>query len=52
MAAFLQFIGLVLIVAGAWLVFPPAAIVLGGVILVALGVALERVKNARSTPKT
>lgn len=52
MAALLQFIGLVLIVAGTWLVFPPAAIVLSGVIVVALGVALERVKNARSTPKT
>ena len=52
MAALLQFIGLVLIVVGVWLVFPPAAIALGGVIVVALGVALERVKNARSTSAT
>ncbi len=52
MAALFQLIGLALIVTGAWLIFPPAAVVLGGVFMVALGVALERVKNARSTSAT
>lgn len=47
MAAFIQFIGLVLIVVGAWLIFPPLAIVLGGIFMVAIGVALERLKNVK-----
>ena len=52
MAALFQFVGLILIVVGAWFIYPPAAVVLGGVFMVALGVALERVRNARSTSAT
>jgi fucose permease len=52
MAALFQLVGLVLIVVGAWLIYPPAAVVLGGVFMVALGVALERVRNARTTIAT
>ena len=52
MAALLQFIGLILIVVGVWLVFPPAAIVVGGLFMVALVVAWERVNNAGSSVKT
>ena len=47
MIAFIQFFGLVLIVVGAWLIFPPLAIVLGGIFMVAIGVALERLKNVK-----
>jgi hypothetical protein len=51
-AALFQLIGLILIIVGAWLIYPPAAVVIGGVFMVALGVALERVRNARSTSAT
>lgn len=52
MIALFQLIGLVLIVVGAWLIYPPAAVIVGGFFMVALGVALERVRNARSTSAT
>jgi len=52
MAAFIQVIGLVLIAAGVWMIFPPAAIVVSGVFMVAIGVALERLKNAKSSATT
>jgi len=52
MAAFVQIIGLILIAVGVWLIFPPAAIVVSGIFMVALGVALERLKNAKSSATT
>lgn len=52
MAAFVQIIGLILIAVGVWLIFPPAAIVVSGVFMVALGVALERLNNAKSSATT
>jgi uncharacterized membrane protein len=52
MAAIVQIIGLILIAVGVWMIFPPAAIVVSGIFMVALGVALERLKNAKSSATT
>ena len=52
MAAFIQIIGLILIAVGVWLIFPAAAIVISGVFIVAIGVALERLKNVKSSATT
>jgi len=52
MAAFVQLIGLVLIAVGVWMIFPPAAVVVSGIFMVATGVALERLKNAKSSATT
>ena len=52
MASLMQIIGLILIAVGMWLIFPPAAIIISGVFIVAIGVALERLKNAKSSATT
>lgn len=44
MAAFLQFSGMAAVVAGAALIAPAAGFIVGGVFLLVLGVAVERVR--------
>jgi len=48
-ASFIQLIGFIVISVGVWFIYPPAAIIVAGVLLVSFGLAWERVKNARST---
>jgi len=52
-ATFIQLIGFIVIAVGVWFIFPPAAIIVGGIFVVLVGIALERVvKNAGQTTKT
>lgn len=46
MAAVLQLGGLAAIVAGAFMLAPAVGVIVGGVMLVLVGVAVERSKNA------
>jgi hypothetical protein len=50
-ATFIQLIGFIVITVGVWLVFPPAAVIVAGLFIVAFGVAWERVNNAGSSVK-
>jgi len=46
MPALLQLIGVAAVTAGATLIYPPAGFIVGGFLLVLVGVAVERGKNA------
>jgi len=40
-------LGAVAIVAGAWLVYPPAALIVGGLVLAAVGLLLSHTSNPK-----
>lgn len=48
MASLIQLIGFIVISVGVWFIYPPAAIIVAGGLLVSFGLAWERVRNARS----
>jgi hypothetical protein len=51
-ATFIQLIGFIVIAVGVWFIFPPAAVIAGGIFVVLFGLGLERVNNAGSNSKT
>lgn len=52
MATLIQLIGFIVIAVGVWFIFPPAAVIVGGIFVVLFGLGLERVNNAGSNTKT
>lgn len=52
MATFIQLIGFIVIAVGVWFIFPPAAVIAGGIFFVLFGLGLERVNNAGSNSQT
>jgi len=52
-ATVIQLIGFIVIAVGVWFIFPPAAVIVGGIFIVLFGLGVERVvSNAGSNPKT